>query len=277
MHAGAQDLVGFRDVRIGELREGEGGLHRQTACIHPAGLSTPFGSKLSLTRRVNAASAAPAARTPATAARIAAGARISVAWPPVAPHGGARCARRRRRPRPAARPRSARRPSRRRAPPPPERARRSRARASARWRCARARGRRRANGITSRTAFHSSREVASSSTVIAPNDFSSASSACLRCATDGATPSSRSAVDRAVPASAWSRAASARGKMRGAGHIVRPSPARGSSPARRSRRRARHEQRLLRSRRAAAPSRSHRSSRRACPRSRPAACRDRSR
>ena len=28
MHAGAQDLVGFRDVRIGELREGEGGLHR---------------------------------------------------------------------------------------------------------------------------------------------------------------------------------------------------------------------------------------------------------
>jgi hypothetical protein len=28
MHAGAQNLVGFRDVRIGKLREGEGGLHR---------------------------------------------------------------------------------------------------------------------------------------------------------------------------------------------------------------------------------------------------------
>ncbi len=27
MHAGAQDLVGFRDLRIGELGEGEGGLH----------------------------------------------------------------------------------------------------------------------------------------------------------------------------------------------------------------------------------------------------------
>ena len=27
VHAGTQDFVGFRDVRIGELREGEGGLH----------------------------------------------------------------------------------------------------------------------------------------------------------------------------------------------------------------------------------------------------------
>jgi hypothetical protein len=27
MDAGTQDLVGFRDLRIGKLREGEGGLH----------------------------------------------------------------------------------------------------------------------------------------------------------------------------------------------------------------------------------------------------------
>ncbi len=30
MHAGAQDFFRFRDLRIGELREGEGGLHRAT-------------------------------------------------------------------------------------------------------------------------------------------------------------------------------------------------------------------------------------------------------
>ena len=57
MHAGAQDLVGLRDIRIGELGEGEGGLHAQTPAYIRPGLSTPFGSKLSFTRRVKAASA----------------------------------------------------------------------------------------------------------------------------------------------------------------------------------------------------------------------------
>ena len=56
MHAGAQNLVGHRDVGIGELREGETGLHHTPAHIRP-GLSTPLGSKLSFTRLLTPASA----------------------------------------------------------------------------------------------------------------------------------------------------------------------------------------------------------------------------
>ena len=46
------------------------------------GVSTPFGSKLSRTRLVNAATAGASVVNTATAARTAAGARMSVAWPP---------------------------------------------------------------------------------------------------------------------------------------------------------------------------------------------------
>ena len=79
MHAGAQDLFRFRDIRIGELREGEGGLHGYTPAHMRPALSTPCGSKLSRTRFVNAASAAGSGSKTSTAARTAAGARMSVA------------------------------------------------------------------------------------------------------------------------------------------------------------------------------------------------------
>ena len=73
MHAGAKDPIGFRGIRVGELGEGKGGLHRSNLVIPgklfgvpahqtPAhirpGLSTPLGSKLALTRFVNAPTAA---------------------------------------------------------------------------------------------------------------------------------------------------------------------------------------------------------------------------
>ena len=64
MHAGAQDLFRFRDLRIGQLGEGEGGLHRYTPAHMRPGLSTPLGSKLSFTRLVSARKRRrPAART----------------------------------------------------------------------------------------------------------------------------------------------------------------------------------------------------------------------
>ena len=86
-----------------------------------------------------------------TAARSAAGARTSVAWPP-SPRRARERARRRRRPRRAAPPRSGRRPSRRNtAPPVADRGGDLVRRASAPSRCARARGRRlRRTACTSR-------------------------------------------------------------------------------------------------------------------------------
>ena len=78
MHAGAQNIVRHRDVRIGELREGEIGLHHTPAHMRP-GLSTPLGSKLSLTRLVTPASAPCCGSNTSTAARVAAEARMSVA------------------------------------------------------------------------------------------------------------------------------------------------------------------------------------------------------
>ncbi len=50
MHAGAQDLFRFRDVRIGKLRQSEGGLHGYTPAHMRPALSTPCGSKLLRTR-----------------------------------------------------------------------------------------------------------------------------------------------------------------------------------------------------------------------------------
>src|SRR5712691_5442343 len=57
--------------------------HHTPAHIRP-GLSTPLGSKLSLTRLVRAATAAACGSNTSTAARSAAGARMRVACPPVA-------------------------------------------------------------------------------------------------------------------------------------------------------------------------------------------------
>src|SRR5262245_49396204 len=81
MHAGAQDLVGFRNIGVIELRQTERGLHHTPAHMRP-GLSTRFGSKLSLTRLVSAATPASCGSNTSTDARTAAGARTSVAWPP---------------------------------------------------------------------------------------------------------------------------------------------------------------------------------------------------
>src|SRR6202521_494113 len=83
MHAGAQDFVGFRDIGIGKLGEGEGGLHDYTPAHIRPGLSTPLGSKLSFTRFVNAASAPVSGWNASTLGHTAAGARTRVAWPPV--------------------------------------------------------------------------------------------------------------------------------------------------------------------------------------------------
>ena len=82
MHAGAQDLVGFRDVGIGELREGEIGLHLN-ARPHPSGIENalrietvldPFGQCRNALRL--------AAGTRRWRRGSTAGARTSVACPP---------------------------------------------------------------------------------------------------------------------------------------------------------------------------------------------------
>src|SRR5262249_4152475 len=82
MHASAQDLVGDRNIGVGELREGEVGLHTQTPAYIRPGFSTRFGSKLSLMRRVSAATAGSSGSKTTAPARTAALARIKVAWPP---------------------------------------------------------------------------------------------------------------------------------------------------------------------------------------------------
>ena len=85
MDAGAEDLVGFADVGIGELGEGEMGLHgfRSHVGIHPAAVQDALGIEASLTRRVSAASAAGCGSKTGMAARSASGARNKVAWPPL--------------------------------------------------------------------------------------------------------------------------------------------------------------------------------------------------
>ncbi len=82
MDAGAQDLVGFRGGRIGKLSEREMGLHDYTPAHMRPGLRMPLGSKLSFTRLVRAATPSACGSNTSTAARMAAGARINVAWPP---------------------------------------------------------------------------------------------------------------------------------------------------------------------------------------------------
>src|SRR6185437_4386777 len=79
VYAGAQDLFRFRNMRVGQLRQGEGCLHRYTPAHMRPGLSTPRGSKPSRTRAVNAASPEGSGWKTSTLARSAAGARMSVA------------------------------------------------------------------------------------------------------------------------------------------------------------------------------------------------------
>src|SRR5262249_32321042 len=58
MHAGAQDLVGFLDIGVGELGQRELGLHAAAPRIMRPRLSTRFGSKLWRTRSLKAATPA---------------------------------------------------------------------------------------------------------------------------------------------------------------------------------------------------------------------------
>src|SRR3982075_609168 len=55
VYAGAQNLVGFRDIGIGELREAEFGFHVADPRISRPRLRMFFGSKLWRTRSPNAA------------------------------------------------------------------------------------------------------------------------------------------------------------------------------------------------------------------------------
>ena len=160
-----------------------------------------MGSKLSLTRLVNAATVASGARIPRPAARndsrradqrgvtAACGNRM-------ADHGRAGIVGWRR-----AQARPARRPSRRASSRPllARSVHRARRPGWARSRCARAGAPRRrpsaaAKGVTSRNARQSAREAGAPSAVRSPADRSRDSSVRRRCATEGANPSSRSAV-----------------------------------------------------------------------------------
>src|SRR5690242_20653692 len=84
MDAGAQDLVGFLDVGIGELGEREFGLHvRVPRTILPR-LRMFLGSKLCRTRSPSAASPGACGWNTSTWRRTSSAARISMAWPPAA-------------------------------------------------------------------------------------------------------------------------------------------------------------------------------------------------
>src|SRR4029079_7968788 len=78
MHAGAQDLVGFLDVGIGELRQREFGLHAAPPRFILPLLRICLGSKLARTRSPSAASPAGCGWNTSTFRRTSSLARISV-------------------------------------------------------------------------------------------------------------------------------------------------------------------------------------------------------
>ena len=78
MHAFAQDRFGLRDMRVGELGEGEGGLHS----AHPPRIENPHRIKLLLQPLRQAASAGGCGSKTGMVRRCSSLARISVAWPP---------------------------------------------------------------------------------------------------------------------------------------------------------------------------------------------------
>src|SRR5262249_23572184 len=80
VHAGAQNLFGRADIRVGELSLSEVRLHQSPSCMRP-GLRTPRGSNPFFTRAVNSASAALSGSNTGVAARTASGATIRVACP----------------------------------------------------------------------------------------------------------------------------------------------------------------------------------------------------
>src|SRR4051812_33460777 len=84
MHAGAQDLVGFGDVGIGELRGAEFGFHAADLRLIRPRLRMFFGSKLWRTRSLKAARPFACGWNTSTPFRPVSDAGSSVAWPPAA-------------------------------------------------------------------------------------------------------------------------------------------------------------------------------------------------
>jgi hypothetical protein len=84
MHTGAQNLVGFRNIGIGELGETELGFHATESRFIRPRFKMAFGSKLWRTRSLRAASPAGWGWNTSTLRRISSDARTNVAWPPAA-------------------------------------------------------------------------------------------------------------------------------------------------------------------------------------------------
>src|SRR5947209_13308176 len=84
MDAGAQDLVGFRDIGIGELRQREFGFHVAVPRAIRPRLRMCFGSKLCRTRSPSAATPLTSGWNTSMFRRTSSEARIKVAWPPTA-------------------------------------------------------------------------------------------------------------------------------------------------------------------------------------------------
>src|SRR6185437_534276 len=84
MHAGAQDIVGFRDIGVSELGEAEFGFHVEAIRRIRPRLRMCFGSKLWRTRSPSAASPAGCGWNTSVTRRTSSEARSSVAWPPAA-------------------------------------------------------------------------------------------------------------------------------------------------------------------------------------------------
>ena len=169
---------------------------RYTPAHMRPGLSTPFGSKPSFTRLLRAARPASCGSNTSTDARSAAGARTSVAWPPM-PRPRPGSSRRPARRRTASRPRSARRPNRRTSAPPGDQP-RDRVALAGRGRDAPERPLARRVAGERRHIAHAAPERARI-LLVEQRDrrrtaASAPASACLRCLTEGATPSSRNTV-----------------------------------------------------------------------------------
>ncbi len=82
MHAFAQDLFGFGDMRIGELFGGEVGLHLLSVSAILPGLNIPAGSNFSFTRCREKRHGLGLRFEGGYLGACLGAARISVAWPP---------------------------------------------------------------------------------------------------------------------------------------------------------------------------------------------------
>src|SRR5205085_2587445 len=84
MHAGAQYLVGFLDIGVGQLGQREFGLHAAFPRTMRPRLRMLLGSKLLRTRSASAARPGACGWNTSTSRRTSSAPRINVAWPPAA-------------------------------------------------------------------------------------------------------------------------------------------------------------------------------------------------